>query len=219
MAPLVNHKHEKFARLIAEGIGRPDAYEQAGYRRDNGNAQNMATKPHIVARVAELRGQVADRLMIDRSRVLEEVARIAFHNVADYVTVNEDDTVSIDLSAINRDHAAAIQELTAVSHYDKHGTRTTEIKLKLAPKLPALDSLGKHLGLWVTRHEVGKPGDFANLASASEVLEHVRALLGDEDARALQAIVQGNKPDAIEAELIERQGSGNVSDTDISADT
>ena len=58
--PLKNGKHEKFAQLLAEGVGIGKAYAQAGYQADPNRASRLAKKGPVRARVAELQEMAAD---------------------------------------------------------------------------------------------------------------------------------------------------------------
>src|SRR5215472_32721 len=44
MPVLSNPRHERFAQLLAQGKSAVGAYEQAGYRRDDGNAVRLTKK-------------------------------------------------------------------------------------------------------------------------------------------------------------------------------
>jgi len=56
MPVLANHRHERFARLLAEGeMTVTDAHEQAGYKRNEGNASALARHPDIQSRVTEIK--------------------------------------------------------------------------------------------------------------------------------------------------------------------
>jgi phage terminase small subunit len=203
MAALLNQRHESFCHYLVAGETIMDAYEKAGFTRDAGNAVRFSHSPHIERRVAELRRGAADRLEVTQARVLAEMALIGFHNPADYLSFNDDGTCFVDLSKIDRDHAAAIQELSAVSRFDRHGNKSTEIKIKLAPKLPALEHIGRHFGMFVDRAEIGKPGDFASVHSAAELIHMVREQLGESDAQALLLLVNGGAmPETVDAVIV-----------------
>jgi hypothetical protein len=62
----LNPKQEKFAQLVAQGLGAPRAYGEAGYLGAGGhgaeaNGSALLKKPHVAARVAEIR-EMADGL-------------------------------------------------------------------------------------------------------------------------------------------------------------
>jgi hypothetical protein len=75
-----NHRHELFARALAEGKSRAEAMIAAGYKSHRGNQNRLAQLPEVVARVEEIRKhgeQIVDLRKIDRGRFLIELARIA----------------------------------------------------------------------------------------------------------------------------------------------
>lgn len=59
MPILINPRHERLAQLLAQGKTATDAHEEAGYKRNDGNAAAMAKKPAIKARVMEINGSAA----------------------------------------------------------------------------------------------------------------------------------------------------------------
>jgi len=63
--PLANLKWEKFAQYMAKGQSQADAYEMAGYKYDTANADKLAGKSQIFARLRYLRSKRAEKLMAD----------------------------------------------------------------------------------------------------------------------------------------------------------
>ncbi len=60
MPELHNQRWERFAQFIASGETLVDAHEKAGYERHDGNAATLAKHERVMARLAELRGKVAE---------------------------------------------------------------------------------------------------------------------------------------------------------------
>jgi len=73
MPVLSNARYERFAHLLAQGKAAVEAYEQAGYRRVDGNAVRLAKKPAIAGRVQELTGQEAEKAKITLIAEAEEI--------------------------------------------------------------------------------------------------------------------------------------------------
>ena len=186
MPALVNTRHELFCQNLTKGMSDVAAYEAAGYARDLGNACHLAQKPHIRARVQELMERAGRRAEITATRVLQEMAKLAFYNPADYIKIDEDGSAIVDLSKLDRDQAAAITEV--ISERGEDGKVKTRIKL--ADKKAALVELGRHFGLWIERVEHGRPGDFSDIQSTEELIEKIRTELGPDDADALLALVK-----------------------------
>jgi phage terminase small subunit len=186
MPVLANARHESFSQNLTKGMSEVAAYEAAGYTRDLGNACHLAQKPHIRARVKELMERAGRRAEITAARVLQEMAKLAFYNPADYIKVDEDGTAVVDLSELDRDQAAAITEV--ISERGEDGKVKTRIKL--ADKKAALVELGRHFGLWIERVEHGRPGDFSDIQSTDELIEKIRADLGPDIADAFLALAK-----------------------------
>jgi hypothetical protein len=69
---------------------------------------------------------------------------------------------------------------------------STRTKVKLADgatRKSALELLGKKLGMWVERSEVGQPGDLTNVDSTEELVAKLREELGDKEADAFAAMM------------------------------
>jgi hypothetical protein len=61
MPVLKNPRHERFAQLLASGKTATDAYEEAGYKRNDGNGPALARTEEINGRVTEINGQRLER--------------------------------------------------------------------------------------------------------------------------------------------------------------
>jgi hypothetical protein len=89
------------------------------------------------------------RTEVTADRVVTELAKIAFANMRDYSPRPGE---TIDLHRIDRDRAAAVEELTIDEVVDPAGVLHRRTRLKLHDKLAALVSLARHLGMFVDRH-------------------------------------------------------------------
>lgn len=107
--------------------------------------------------------KVLDNLAVTKERIISELAKIGFSNMMDYIKPQDDGTAYIDLSKLSRDTAAAISEVTIDQYTEGEGDEARpvkKVKFKLLDKRAALVDLGKHMGMFVERREVGVPGDF-----------------------------------------------------------
>jgi phage terminase small subunit len=95
MPPLPNPRQEQFALGLAEGKTQSQAYADAGYSPNRGNAVRMKTYESVQARVAELQRTAADGAIASRKRTLEHLAAIAYAEFGD-----EDISTKEKLSAL-----------------------------------------------------------------------------------------------------------------------
>ncbi|WGG60511.1 terminase small subunit [Brucella intermedia] len=178
MPVLKNARHEAFAQELAKGKTADEAYKIAGFKPNRGNAATLKRKQSISKRVSELleweqtverkaTEKAIDKLAITKERVLAELAKIGFSDIRKAIKwhgslVTEEDnpdggdvlvvknvvTNNVQLVSsdeIDDDTAAAIAEISQNS--------TGGIKLKLHDKKAALVDIGKHLGMFIEKHE------------------------------------------------------------------
>lgn len=61
MPVLRNAKHEAFARAIAKGKTADEAYVEAGYAYNRGNAARLKANESVMKRAEEIKSRVADK--------------------------------------------------------------------------------------------------------------------------------------------------------------
>jgi phage terminase small subunit len=153
---LGNARHELFAQEVAKGSALSAAYVKAGFKPSDSHASRLAHKPHIQARIQDIVGKAAAKTDIKVERVLEELARIGFANMLDYVSIGQGGDANLDLTGLTRNTAAAISEIVVDTHNARDGKDTVvvrRVRFKLLDKRAALVDLGKHLGMFKERAE------------------------------------------------------------------
>jgi hypothetical protein len=109
------------------------------------------------------------QLDLSAERVLAELAKIAFANLADFLVIAPDGSFRVDLSRATPDQLAALSVLTVNNgrRRDPEGGReivAQTVKIKMASKLTALTKLGEYLGLFDKKK--GKESDALTSALA-----------------------------------------------------
>lgn len=162
MAALDNAKWELFAQGLAKGISASEAYVQAGYKKNDGNASRLKGNEKVEARVAELVEAGAAKAEVDVERTLRELARVGF---SDLRNVFSGQGGILDPKDWDDDTAAAISSVEVVrrnsGEYDEDGNPIPEHvhKIKVWDKVSALEKIGKHLRMFTDVHEhTGKDG-------------------------------------------------------------
>ena len=77
MPVLPNQRHESFAQALAQGKTADEAYAQAGFKPNRGNATRLKAIESIRKRVAEIQRRVAEKAewsAADRLKMLSDIA-------------------------------------------------------------------------------------------------------------------------------------------------
>jgi len=145
MAAKLTDKQERFCHEYLIDLNATQATLRAGYK-DQKSAAKVMRNPGVQARIAELQAGRSKRTAITADRVLEELALIGFADLADFV---EWDTGRVTLKNSETLDAAKRRAIIEVAQ-----ARDGSVKIKLADKKGSLDSIGRHLGMFIDRHLV-----------------------------------------------------------------
>jgi phage terminase small subunit len=152
----------KQARFVEEyliDLNATQAAVRAGYSAKTAAVigyENL-TKPHIAAAIATARSKQSERTALTADMVVRELA------MGDYMRVQPGGDPYLDFSRLTPDQTAALQEVTVDTYVEGHGEGAREvrrIKFKLGDKRTALVDLGKHFGVFLTKHEPAHAGKF-----------------------------------------------------------
>lgn len=83
MAPLSNHRQERFVQLVTRGIPPWRAYEQAGYRHHESAPYRLCGSERVKQRMAELTAEMARETKVSVQSITRELDEIAAGAVAD----------------------------------------------------------------------------------------------------------------------------------------
>ena len=146
-------RHELFARewvidmngtraAIAAGFSEFTAAEQASRLLKNVKVQRI---------IQSLQSKRASKLDIKADRIAEELARMGFANMHDYIRIDGDGRPTLDMRALDRDKFAAIQEIredATGGTGDGERRQVLRTTFKLHDKKGSLELLGRHLGMF-----------------------------------------------------------------------
>lgn len=150
-------KQEQFCQEYIVDLNATQAAIRAGYSEKTADkiGSQLLGKTRVAERVQELQTQRAQTLQVTQEMVVSELAKLGFSNMYDFVSIQDDGTARVDLSALTREQAAAITEVQTeeqtVLGGDDESFRVRKIKFKLADKKGALELLGKHLGMFTDK--------------------------------------------------------------------
>lgn len=160
---------------IRAGYSEKTAEVQASRLLSNVNVQNF---------IKELMNAREKRTEITQDKVLTELAKIGFFDIRKLL---DEKGNPIPLHELDDQTAASIAGLDMLEEYDGTGKDRIFVgyvkKYKLADKRAALVDIGKHLGMFIERKEIGAAGDFDKLndneleqsiISAAKLIESAR---------------------------------------------
>jgi hypothetical protein len=146
----------------------------------------LLMQPAIRDYVKHMREEIKARLSLTKDAVLEELNKLAMSNMVDFLVIGEDgNPAGYDLSGLSREQYAAIQEMTIDTYTEGRGEnaeKVKSVKLKLAPKLGALEALGKHFKLFTDVVEVQDITDAADVMRRRKEEQRKRRLAEREAA-------------------------------------
>ncbi len=149
----ITPKQEKFAQKLVE-CGSATKAQRFAYdctrqkpETVNRNAFKNATNIKIIARIKELQGITADKLLVSEDSVLREYARIGFSDIRDLFT--EGNQLK-NIHSLKKSVSAAVSSIKVVTRTSGRGENVDVEyvhEIKFWNKLSALDLLAKRLGL------------------------------------------------------------------------
>lgn len=145
MPILKNPRHERFAQELASGKHASEAYVIAGYKANDGNASTLKSDQRVSKRVEEL--------LATRARVAEE----ATHRAIERTAINKEWVMGRLRENVER-------AMTVEPVLDRKGKPTGEYRYDGAVANRALELLGREIGMFIERREIGKPNEFAALS-------------------------------------------------------
>lgn len=156
---MLTARQKRFVQEYLIDLSATGAAARAGYSARTARQQGhrLLTKVDIQAALKEAIEARGERTQITADEVLEELAALAFANVADYVDWGPNGVALLDKSKLTRKQCAALVEV-AETTTKAGGTK----RVKIHDKLSALEKLGRHLGVFKDQPEKREDGRQSN---------------------------------------------------------
>jgi len=167
---MLNDRQKRFVAEYLIDLNATQAAIRSGYSQKTANEQGarLLAKARIRQAVDEGQNRTLGKLEITRERVLEEIACLAYSDIADYV--REDGTIDWPLiKSLPRQKRVAIQKLivdTTGGSGDGKRKVVERTRFECASKIQALELLGRHLKLFTDKLEVATDGAVAERLAA-----------------------------------------------------
>src|SRR5271163_476374 len=181
---MLNRKQARFIEEFIVDLNGKQAAIRAGYSPKTAEVQasRLLSYTKVLVALEDAIQARSKRTEVTADRVITEYARIAFSNIRDYWPKKGE---TIDLQRLDQDRTAAVEEIIKDEFVDQAGTVHRRTRVKLHDKKAALDSLARHLGMFVDRsvheatfeHRVLMMTSEERLALAAELFEEGRKLL------------------------------------------
>lgn len=213
MAVLQDPQHEAFAQALAAGKAPKLAYELAGFSTKSNramisSASRLRNRADVAHRILELQQDSAKLVHVDRAFIITKLRK----------------TLAMAMGEMPKPRTVVVRSVIK----GKKGTRTRAeskiievLEVDTMSANRAAELLGKEIGMFVDRSEVGAPGDFARL-SDEELRERVRDIYaaagvktidhdpGEHNSNTLPGSVQLALPhDPRQLDLIEAMANGD----------
>lgn len=186
----MNDKQKRFCQEYVVDLNGTKAAIRAGYSEKSAQvtASRLLNEPIVLHKITELQAELAQRTGITVERVLQEYEKLAFANMQDYIQVQQDGSAFLDLSKLTRDQAAAIATLNIDEETETLDDeeaeeigvgklqRVRKIRIKLADKKGALDSIAKHLGMFLDKEQSPDKGMYRFAGTMEELLALYRQI-------------------------------------------
>lgn len=156
----LNPRQERFVQEYLVDLNATQAALRAGYS-PNGTRQtayNLLSNPDVEEAIAKAREKLANKHGVTIDRIVSELALLGFSNMQDYMKATPGGDPYLDFSSLSREQAAALTEVTVEDYTEGRGEDARDVKrvkFKLADKRAALVDLGKHLGMFQERPNLG----------------------------------------------------------------
>jgi phage terminase small subunit len=164
---------ERERRFVDEYIRTPNGRQaaiRAGYApsRAARSAHWLLAKPGVRQAVDEANAKRSEKKRITADRVLEELGRMAFSNMRDYVAWGPNGIELRDQALLDDDQTAAVADI-------EHKGNGKVARLKLYDKLAALNALARHLGMIGGKTALG-PHDYTQQRKDANAILRERLL-------------------------------------------
>lgn len=142
----ISRKQDKFCREYMIDMNGTQAAIRAGYSKKTANEQaaQLLAKLSIQKIVMELQSDLAKKTDLTAQMVIDELRKVGFANIKDYLDKDNDVMALVDLDA---KETAAVSSIKIVEQtFGEVTTKSTSFKLH--DKISALEKLGRHLGIF-----------------------------------------------------------------------
>lgn len=150
-------QHQSFVLAYIETFNAKISAIRAGFAPKHAKAYGyqLLQRPEIKAEIDRITQLKAEHIQVDQYMIVEQLQKIAFADLTDYVSWDENGVMFLDPEKVDGQVIAEIDvsNATTVDANGKDVSRTKR-KIKLQDKLKAIELLGRHLGMFNNKIDV-----------------------------------------------------------------
>jgi len=144
-------RQRRFVDEYLIDLNASEAARRAGYSAKTANVQGprLLGNVSVAAAIAKAQTRRSERTQITQDAVLTELARIGFSDMRRFSTWGPNGVTLIDSDSLDEDAARCVAEVSQSTSKDGG-----KLSFKLHDKVSALEKIGKHLGMFIDRHDI-----------------------------------------------------------------
>lgn len=148
-------QHIRFADKFFECLNATESAVYAGFAEATAKQEGwrLLQRDDVQEYLGKLRSEYTEKSGVSKQKVIAELARIAFSDIRNYYT---GDNQLIPITDLDDDAAAALASLKIDELYNGEVTIGQMKEIKTYNKLDALEKLARHLGLYEKDNEQSK---------------------------------------------------------------
>ncbi len=194
-------QEELFMSAYMERPNATRAAQKANYSFDSAHntGWRLLQRDDIAAELQRRSKRIASKYEVSAERITAELAKIAFANAADYVSIADDGQVVVDFTGVDRDQMAAIESVDSELLVGVDRPTVLKTRFKMRDKQKALMDLAKlhNIGHANRTELTGADGGALAIAHTVDI-----KTLPAEDREQLKSVLLG----------IKARGNGQVTD-------
>jgi phage terminase small subunit len=169
---LLNPKQLRFVKEYCVDLNGTQAAIRAGFSKKTAQEQSsrLLSKVIIQEEIKKEQSKIEGRIEITQDKVAQEMARVAFADMADFVKIDESGMIQANpLDTLLPGQSRVIRKVkehrTIKSDEGEDTILNATYEFELHDKMKGLEQLGRHLGMFKDKMEVSIDGALAAMAA------------------------------------------------------
>lgn len=169
MSKKLTPRQHRFVQEYLIDLNATQAAIRAGYSKKTAYSQGQRLLKHVdvAAAIQKAQAVLSESIGITVENVAKELALLGFADMGTYIKLDAGETtVRLDWTDLPKGATRCIQEITQEEHTGGKGHEVGQIrrtKFKLYDKKGSLELLGRHLGMFNDKINLGLDSDLAKL--------------------------------------------------------